>query len=64
MPARPRDLPWTREPSPFQTAFDHLPSAQPEAVASAAPAPTEAPLTSRPANDDFDDWSDVMPTCA
>ncbi|MCC6993864.1 MAG: hypothetical protein IT370_04470 [Deltaproteobacteria bacterium] len=66
MPARPCDTPWTREASPFQTAFDHLlATAQPPSAA--APRPAASPPTPRPANDDFDafdDWSDVMPTCA
>ncbi len=55
-------LPWTREPSPFETAFARQ---FPDRHASpAATTPTPVRTASTPANDYFDDWSDVLPTTA
>lgn len=55
-------LPWTPEPSPFETAFAAQYPDRPASPASTTPTAARAPST--PANDYFDDWSDVLPACA
>ena len=54
--------PWTTEPSPFETAFAaQFPD---RAALPTATTPTPARSAPTPANDYFDDWSDVLPASA